>query len=124
MARKKKSKKIFKIYNIAILICIILILVGLYIVFKPEEVRTTASGLEVVEANIGETKEITEGKAKAMAIKQFKKLGEIINEKELKVMKIQRKGEEYYYISSKENTLEIKLKGGKVTRINSATVEE
>ena len=59
-----------------------------------------------------------------MAIKQFKKLGENINEKELKVMKIQRKGEEYYYISSKENTLEIKLKGGKVTRINSATVEE
>ena len=33
-------------------------------------------------------------------------------------------GEEYYYISSLNNNLEIKIHGGKITRINSASVTE
>ncbi len=40
------------------------------------------------------------------------------------MQEIVRKEEKYYYVSSKTNTLEIKIKGGKITRINSVLVEE
>ena len=66
----------------------------------------------------------SEKQAKKTAVKQFKELGETTKEDELQIMKIQRKGEEYYYVTSKENTLEIKISTGKVTRINSVIVEE
>ena len=46
-----------------------------------------------------------------------------IKENELDVEKIQRKGEDYYYITSEKNTLEIKIDSGKITRVNSVAVE-
>ena len=49
---------------------------------------------------------------------------EKVKEDDLNVVTIQREGEKYYYITSKQNSLEIKIKGGKVTRINAAPVEE
>ena len=48
----------------------------------------------------------------------------MLKKEDLKVIKIQREGEEYYYITSVENSLEIKIKGGKISRINAAPVEE
>lgn len=124
MKINKKIKRIFNLYNIAIFACIIIILISMYIIFKPEK-QETPSGIEVVQSDKGEDKEITEQEARKLAKKQFKKLGEKnIKEENLQVKKIQRSGEEYYYISSAENTMEIKIKSGKVTRINSATVEE
>ena len=51
-------------------------------------------------------------------------MGEKIKEESLSLTKIQRKGEEYYYIVSQKNNLEIKIRGGKITRINSSLVEE
>ena len=120
----KKIKRIFNLYNLGIFTCIVVILVSGYIIFKPEK-QETPSGIEVVQSDKEENEEITEEEARKVAKKQFKKLGEKnIKEENLQVKKIQRSGEEYYYISSAENTMEIQIKGGKVTRINSATVEE
>lgn len=119
----KKVKKIFQGYNIAILVCIILIISSLYIIFKPAQ-KVTPSGIKVVETNVEENHEMTEEEARKATVKQFKEIGEKIKEEELNVKKIIRSGEEYYFISSAKNTLEIKIKGGIITRINSATVEE
>ena len=120
----KKIKRIFNLYNLGIFTCIVVILVSGYIIFKPEK-QETPSGIEVVQSDKEENEGITEEEARKVAKKQFKKLGEKnIKEENLQVKKIQRSGEEYYYISSAENTMEIQIKGGKVTRINSATVEE
>lgn len=119
---KKKMNKIFSLYNLAILVCIVLIGGAIYIIFKPEQgenIKKKSDKVEIV--NAGEN--TSEQEAKKTAVKQFKELGEKVKEDELEIMKIQRQGEEYYYVTSKENTLEIKISTGKVTRVNSVTVE-
>lgn len=120
---KKKIKRIFNLYNLAILVCIIIILSSLYIIFKPEKMYTP-SGIEVVQTKVEEGEEISEEQARKVAIKQFKILKEDVKEDELNIVKIQRNNEKYYYITSVNNSLEIKINGGKIIRINSATVEE
>lgn len=122
---KKIIKKIFRPYNLAIFGCIIVILASMFVIFKPDTKNTTTeksnTKTEIIKT---EEKEITEENARKLAKKQFKKLGEKnIKEKELNVEKIQRKGEEYYYITSEKNTLEIKIDSGKITRVNSVAVE-
>ena len=122
---KKKIKKVINPRNIVILIGIILILGCLYYFMFETKGTKTPSGIKVVETNIEKNNEITEEKARKSAVKQFKVLGEKnVKEDKLSVKKILRGEEEYYYISSAENTLEIQIRGGKITRINSATVEE
>ncbi len=121
----KIIKKIFRPYNLAIFGCIIVILASMFVIFKPDTKNTTTeksnTKTEIIKT---EEKEITEENARKLAKKQFKKLGEKnIKEKELNVEKIQRKGEEYYYITSEKNTLEIKIDSGKITRVNSVAVE-
>lgn len=124
MKINKKLRRIFNLYNLAIVGCIILILISLFIIFKPNK-KVTPYGIEVVNTSVKQDEEITEDEARTAAKKQFEKLGETgIKKEQLNVQKIQRQGEEYYYISSANNTLEIKIKGGEITRINSATVEE
>lgn len=97
-------------------------------VFKPEssennqETAKKQDKVEIVNADVKAGDKTSEKQAKKTAVKQFKKLGENTKEEDLQIMKIQRKGEEYYYITSKENTLEIKIDTGKVTRINSVEV--
>ena len=39
-------------------------------------------------------------------------------------VKIKRKYELYYYISSKENTVEVRIEDNKITRVNSVPVKE
>lgn len=122
---RKIIKKIFRPYNLAIFGCIIVILASMFVIFKPDTKNTTKeksnTKTEIIKT---EEKEITEENARKLAKKQFKKLGEKnIKEKELNVEKIQRKGEEYYYITSEKNTLEIKIDSGKITRVNSVAVE-
>ena len=121
----KIIKKIFRPYNLAIFGCIIVILASMFVIFKPDTKNTTTeksnTKTEIIKT---EEREITEENARKLAKKQFKKLGEKnIKEKELNVEKIQRKGEEYYYITSEKNTLEIKIDSGKITRVNSVAVE-
>lgn len=85
-------------------------------VTKKDEVKVVQSG------NSGN--EITEQEARKLATKQFKELNEKwVKEKELEVLEFSRANEYYYYISSKENTIEIKKDGGKITRINSVPVQ-
>lgn len=123
--KKIKLKRYLNLYNLAILCCTIIVVLSLYFFLRPEENKIiTPSGIEVVDTKIKEDEEISEAKAKEAAIKQFKKLGEKANKDELTVKQIKRSGEKYYYITSKQNTMEIKIKGGKITRINSAPVEE
>lgn len=129
---KDKIKKIFSLYNIAVAICVIVIIVSLYIILKPEngeiftkqKEKLTVDGVEVIQSNKKETEEISEKEARKIAVKQFKKLNENVKEDNLSVTKIQRKGEEYYYIVSQRNNVEIKIMGGKITRVNSSLVEE
>lgn len=122
---RKIIKKIFRPYNLAIFGCIIVILASMFVIFKPDTKNTpTEKSNTKTEIIKTEEREITEENARKLAKKQFKKLGEKnIKEKELNVEKIQRKGEEYYYITSEKNTLEIKIDSGNITRVNSVAVE-
>lgn len=129
---KEKLKNIVNLYNIAVVICVVVIVVSLCIILKPEDggifakqkEKLMVDGVEVIQSNKKETEEISEKEARKIAVKQFKKLNENVKEDSLSVTKIQRKGEEYYYIVSQKNNVEIKIMGGKITRVNSSLVEE
>ena len=149
---KKKLKKIFNLYNFAVLGCIILIVISLIIIIEPdfgsifknntnisqakdEVVQTYDENAQNTEENKNEdkkvvesknsTKEVSEKDARKLAKKQFKELNEKhLNVDDFEVLKIERDGEEYYYISSAENTVEIKISTGEITRINSVKVEK
>lgn len=129
---KEKLKNIVNLYNIAAVICVVVIIVSLCIILKPEDggifakqkEKLMVDGVEVIQSNKKETEEISEKEARKIAVKQFKKLNENVKEDSLSVTKIQRKGEEYYYIVSQRNNVEIKIMGGKITRVNSSLVEE
>ena len=125
MKISRKVRRLFSIYNLAIILCIIAIVVSLIIILKPKSSKkVTADGVEIVQAKIGSDEQISEKEAKKIAVKQFKKIGESnIDENNLEILQIQRKGTEYYYVASKENTLEIKIAGGTITRVNSVVVE-
>lgn len=121
---KRKLKRALTPYHIATTICLIVLITSLCIILKPET-KKTPSGITVVSSKTKENEEITEEEAKELAIKQFKKIGEKNQEKDkINIIKIDRNGEEYYYVTSAENTAEIKIKGGQITRINSASVTE
>ena len=121
---KKKLKRALTPYHIATTICLIVLITSLCVILKPET-KKTPSGITVVSSKTKENEEITEEEAKELAIKQFKKIGEKNLEKnKINIIKIDRNGEEYYYVTSAENTAEIKIKGGQITRINSASVTE
>lgn len=129
---KEKLKNIVNLYNIAVVICVVVIIVSLCIILKPEDggifakqkEKLMVDGVEVIQSNKKEKEEISEKEARKIAVKQFKKLNENVKEDSLSVTKIQRKGEEYYYIVSQKNNVEIKIMGGKITRVNSSLVEE
>lgn len=77
-----------------------------------------------VSGNDSYVEEITEDEAKNIAVKRFTALGEQdVNAESISIKKIRRSGEEYYYITSAENTLEVKIIGGNITRINSVIVD-
>ena len=121
---KRKLKRALTPYHIATTICLIVLITSLCIILKPET-KKTPSGITVVSSKTKENEEITEEEAKELAIKQFIKIGEKNLEKyKINIIKIDRNGEEYYYVTSAENTAEIKIKGGQITRINSASVTE
>ena len=129
---KEKLKNIVNLYNIAVVICVVVIIVSLCIILKPEDggifakqkEKLMVDGVEVIQSNKKETEEISEKEARKIAVKQLKKLNENVKEDSLSLTKIQRKGEEYYYIVSQKNNVEIKIMGGKITRVNSSLVEE
>jgi len=128
---KKILKKIFNLYNLAIFVCVVVIIVSLIIIIKPDfsgifkkkEISTSDNDVKII-SNDKSGEEISESDARKLAKKQFNELKESVKEEELEVLKIERDGEEYYYISSAKNTLEIKIKSGEITRINSVKVQK
>lgn len=77
----------------------------------------------VIDPGVSVLEDITEEKAKEIAIEQFGVLGETsLTPESLECIKIKRDDTLYYYISSAKNTIEIKIEGGVITRINSELV--
>lgn len=125
----RKIKRLFKPYNLAIFACIIIIIVSLAIIIKPNgnNFSQKANNNENITTSQEESnkEEIKEKKAREIAKKRFEKLGERnVDENSLTVSKIQRDGDLYYYICSLNNTIEINVYSGKVTRLNTAVVDE
>ena len=151
--RSKKSRSFISTQNLLIILCLILIAVAVHMLFSEEDeemivgqakeqiqnqekeqtenqTKTTANNevtkkedVKVVQSG-NSANEITQQEARKLAVKQFKELDEKwVREKELEVLEFSRANEYYYYISSKENTIEIKKDGGKITRINSVPVQ-
>lgn len=121
--RKFKLRRIFNMYNIGVVALIALICGCIYIGIKRDEV-VTSSGIRVVSTYVKEGEKISEEKARKAAVKQFKRIGEDVKAEDLTIMVILRDGNEYYYITSSQNSLEIKIDGGKIERINTVPVEE
>jgi short subunit fatty acids transporter len=123
----KRLKRILSPYNLAIFACIIVILVSLYIIIEPN-INVNFNLFEAKsqeETSVDETKQITEKDARKIAKKKFKELGEKkVEEDDLSVTQIQREGNLCYYVCSSENTVEINISGGKITRVNSVAVSE
>lgn len=143
MKRKTKKwiKKHLNLYNLSIIGLVLIIIISLCVIFRDnignvansivsniKEMDSSSeekelNGVKVVASSIKENEEITEEKAKKMAVKQFKRLGENIKADQLNLTPIRRSGERYFYITSEENTLEIRVLGGEITRINSNIVK-
>ncbi len=139
---KRFKKKKFKWHKLVIIICLALIIVSLYFIFKYKDKlnfknifggsnissindkNNTVDGVEIVPNDNKENKEISEEDAKNIAIRQFANLGEGANPNKLNVIRLQRNGEEFFYVSSPKNTVEIRISDGKITKINSVVVEE
>lgn len=133
MKIKRKIKKMLNLYNLAIIACLVLIVVALCVIFKPEkkvETSKASNNKEVVQNEKKDNKkdnkkEIKEDKAREIAKKRFEQLGENdVKESELEVKKITRNDENSYFISSANNTLEVRATDGKIIRINSVVVDE
>ena len=114
----KNKKRIITI--VSLILILIVIIVVMFLLDK--QYKTFGGSIsEVFEINTNNKTNNTlsneEDKQKQEAIKvakkKFNELGENVEENNLEVLKIQRKGELYYYISSKDNTLEIRIKDNK-----------
>ena len=121
----KKSKKLLKKYRkygkYAIIagICIIIIIA---IVIKVLPKGKIVDGVRIVEIEKTENEEITKEEALQISVKQFKYLGEKEKEDQLRVEKITQDGQEYFYIKSAQNSIQIQIKGGKIIRINNVII--
>lgn len=130
---KEENERISKIRklnnrrrNVKIAICVIVLgIIGVTAFFtlkdnfKPKSDESSQTS-EIRNKNDDEQKK----KALKVARKKFGELGEKVNEKDLEILKIERKGEFYYYISSKENTVEVRISDNKITRVNSVVVDK
>lgn len=112
-------RELFTSYNLAIFICVLVIVISLVVIVLPKEETPTDS--ESSEITIG----ITESQAKTIAMRKFKDLGESnLKSDNLETTQIKRGDELFYYISSKENTVEIRVADGTITMVNSVKVNQ
>lgn len=132
--RVVKNQKI-NLYNFAIIICVILIIISAIIIINPDwnaignKIKEIGSSVQEKiiskkEENNKNTKQISENEARQKAAAKFKELGEETKEESLQVITLERNKELYYYITSKDNTMEVKMDTGKITRLNSVVVNE
>ena len=112
---------------VIVVIAIIAIFIAMLILDKSQH---TFNGQVLKLVGITEKKQEDEedkkerAKAVKVAQEKFKELGEKTKKETREVLKIKRKGEYYYYISAKENTVEVRIKDNKITRVNSIPIEE
>ena len=109
---------------VIVVIAIIAIFIAMLILDKSQH---TFNGQVLKLVGITEKKQEDEEDKKEtvkVAQEKFKELGEKTKKENLEVLKIKRKGEYYYYISAKENTVEVRIKDNKITRVNSIPIEE
>lgn len=116
--RVSKKKPKYKIFIIGLLV-IGIIAGGSYFMLNKEEVTKP---VEIQKVN--DKGEITEEYAKQLAVGKFKELNEEVKSKDLEILRIDRDGEEYYYINSSQNSLEIRVLSGEITRVNSVPVQQ
>lgn len=114
-----------KWYVVVFVIAVVVLAIFIYLKTTSKNEKFIFDGVEIVELNIDNSETISEEKAREIAVLQFEKLGESnLDIYNLKLKKIERNnGEYFYYINSSENTLEISVKGGVVTRINNVLIE-
>ncbi len=119
--RTRKRSKRRRFIGIAIIICICLGIGAVIVVpmlqEKSNQVAEKDDKQEVKE--ISKEEEI----ARNVAVTKFSELGESISSTELEVQEIQRQGDIYYYISSKENTVEVRKEDNEIVRVNSILVK-
>ncbi len=126
--KKIKAIKVQKKVKIGIIIGIILVVIigitigTLYELDKSHQIF--GGNLEGIFTGkeSAQDKKKQEDKQKEKAINKFNELGEKAQKEELEVLKIQRKGELYYYISAKENSVEVKISNLEITRVNGVLV--
>ena len=145
MKRKtvKWIKKHINLYNAGIIVAVLMILISLIVIFRSNiasgfsaigstikdityhPVERDFNGVKVVASKKREDQEITEDEAREMAVTQFERLGESgLDKDSIRVMQLKRNDDLYFFITSEENTMEIRIKGGTVTRINAVVVPE
>lgn len=127
IAKENKIKKIKKDkVGKKIIVVFIILFIFIILAFTLYILDATNNIFEGKIISLVSLKEKTpEEKAVETAMKRFKELGENgLKEEELEVLKILRKGVYYYYISSQNNSLEIRISDGKIVRENSILVEE
>ena len=120
---KKIIKSVLIILVVAIaIVCALLALDKYKNVFDGKVINLIS--MKKVDGDVDSQEYSDEKKAVKVARAKFKELGENTDNIELEVLKITRKGNLYYFISSKENTVEISADTFEVKRINSVPVEE
>ena len=121
--KKKIIKSVLIILVVAIaIVCALLALDKYKNVFDGKVINLIS--MKKVDGEVDSQEYSDEKKAVKVARAKFKELGENTDNIELEVLKITRKGNLYYFISSKENTVEISADTFEVKRINSVPVEE
>ena len=118
--KQEQKRKIITISAISVVGILVITLVTIFAVNIGKKIAN-----EGISAVFSINKEITEEKAVEKALKRFEKMGEEnLTKDNLEVLKILRNEEYYYYISSPDNSLEIRVSDGKIVRENSVLVEE
>ena len=142
MRSKRKKKKIGII--VLTIVLVVIVVVSLIIAFGPDikiewksndnqnnqstqtnqitQETKPQEKVKIVEIKKDPSVETTEKQAKDATVKQFKNLGEEVTQEELKVDMINRKGEKFYYIKSKEHSIMISVDTGKIVRIDSVSL--
>lgn len=122
-----KEKKFFKNFFI-IIVAIVAIVCALLALDKYENVFDgkviNLITIKKDDSNVDDKEYSDEKKAVEVAKRKFSELGENTDNIELEVLKITRKGKVYYFISAKDNTVEISADTFEIKRINSVPVEE
>lgn len=127
--KRIKAIKVQKKIKIAIIIgIIVLTIIGVTIgtLYELDKSHKILGGnLEGIFSGKESTKGEEKQKKKAIekAIDKFDELGEKVKKEELEVLRIQRKGELYYYISAKENSVEVNINTFEITRVNGILVD-